>query len=206
MLSNLRTYSGNFSGDTAVSSTKGNGFESPLTLISSPRPAALKAHACFCSAAVRAFIEAYERFFCFKARFILSIFASTSFISLPKNSTSKIASGSPSTKLCWFANPNDSLLLSRIILSTNSIADGPCSSIITVASIDLNKSAKCTTANPTCVGIGSNLTFAAVIVPKVPSDPTIILDIFTGPPSLRKSRLYPETLLCIFGYRKSSSF
>ena len=91
------------------------------------------------------------------------------------------------------------------MLPISSIAAGSKSKAATVASIDSINSKQCSTANPLYFGVGTTLNLASVIVTSVPSEPTTNLAMLKLFPPTNSSRLYPETRLCILGYRERTS-
>ena len=66
-------------------------------------------------------------------------------------------------------------------------------------------SLKCKIDNPVTVGFETKLTLASVTTHKVPSEPTTMLDMFTGPSNIKLSKLYPLTRRNILGYLFSIS-
>ena len=77
------------------------------------------------------------------------------------------------------------MIISPII----STAEGPCSRMATVASIDSTRPRKWTAAVPRIVGAGTRFTRASVTTASVPSDAPIIRVRFIGAPPVKSSRL-----------------
>ena len=121
------------------------------------------------------------------------------------NSITRRASGDPSIKLVSLEYARLDWACLIIMLPINSTAAGSISIAATVASMDSFKSLQCKTASPFILGTGTTFNFASVMVRRVPSEPTTNLAILKLLPLTNSSKLYPDTLRCIFGYRAKIS-
>ena len=169
----LAVYSARLSSGTAQSSIKLTGLPSPLRLIMMLSPALRTSHRFFCGAS-----STIETTASGKPKVPISSMSCCSLrvsspLSSPENSTSKIASGDP-TSAVRMVGANAGLVSDNSIMvrSTSSTAVGPSFTMYCAASIAWWNVGKLTTPSTLHLGSGSSASVSDLVNASVPSDPT----------------------------------